>query len=90
MRKTAWLPGRESRGIRYLLGRLFMKRSLLETEYPELKKKPYLLPWYQTRRWMRLANPRKRKMVKNEIKRMQAMSAETIDSFDKLLTSLGL
>lgn len=81
---------REKRGFRYLLSRLFMKRSLLETEYPELKKKPYLMPLCQVKRWMRLANPQKRKRVRNEIKGVRTMSAETIDSFDKLLTSLGL
>ena len=67
-----------------------MSRELLETEYPELKEKPYLLPICKVRRWSRLLNRQKRKQVRGEIRKVSAMNPETIDSFDMLLTSLGL
>lgn len=81
---------RENRGFSYFLHRVFMSRELLETEYPKLKNRPYLLPACQVKRWMRLVNPQKRKQIRKEISSVRAMKAETIDSFDKLLVSLGL
>ena len=67
-----------------------MSRALLKTEYPELKKKPYLLLICQVKRWLRLLNPQMRKKVQKEISSVRALSMDTIDSFDKLLVSLGL
>ena len=81
---------REHRGFSYFFHRVFMSKELLSTEYPELKEKPYLLPICQVKRWMRLVNPQKRKQVKKEISSVRAMKKDTIDSFDKLLMSLGL
>ena len=70
--------------------RLFMSRAKLETEYPELKDKPYLMPIYQVKRWLRLLNPKKRMQIKQEIKSIRNMSKDDIESFDKLLNSVGL
>ena len=81
---------REYRGISYYFHRVFMSRALLETEYPELKEKPYLVPICQMKRWLRLLNRKKRKQVRKEIANVRAMKPETIDSFDKLLASLQL
>lgn len=81
---------REHRGVSYYFHRVFMSRSLLETEYPRLKKKPFLLPFYQIRRWLKLLNPQKRRKAIKEFRIVKTMSAETIDSFDQLLTDLGL
>ena len=74
----------------YLLHRVFMKKALLETEYPELKDKPYMMPICQVKRWKRLLDPQKLAQAKKEISSVRAMKPETIDSFDKLLVSLGL
>ncbi len=81
---------RAHRGLSYYFNRVFMSRELLETEYPELKDKPYQLLVCQTKRWLRLLNPKKRRQVREEISTVRAMKSETIDSFDKLLVSLGL
>ena len=81
---------REHRGISYLYHRLFMSRAKLETEYPELKDKPYLMPIYQDKRWLRVLNPKKRMQIKQEIKSIRNMSKDDIESFDKLLNSVGL
>ena len=81
---------RKHRGVSYLIRRVFMSRELLESEYPELKEKHYLLLICQMKRWLRLLNRQKRKQVRGEIKRVSTMNPETIDSFDMLLTSLGL
>lgn len=81
---------REHRDSSYFFHHVFMSRKLLSTEYPELKERTYLLPICQVKRWMRLLNPQKRKQVTGEIKRIQAMNPHTIDSRDRLLTSLAL
>ena len=81
---------REHRGLSYFVHRVFMSRELLSTEYPELKDKLYLMPICQMKRWMRLMNSQKRKQVGREISDVRSMNAEKIDSFDKLLVSLGL
>lgn len=76
--------------VKYLVHRLFISRSVMEGEYPELIEKPYLLPICQIKRWLRLLNPKKRKQVRKEINSIRTMKTEKIDSFDKLLVSLGL
>ena len=81
---------REHRGNRYLLHRVFMKRSQLETKYPALKGKPYLLPFYHPPPKFGLLNPEKRKNAQEEIKVVKNMDDESITTFDRLLTDLGL
>lgn len=81
---------RNHRGLSYFFHRVFMSRSLLKAEYPELKEKPFLMPICQIKRWLRLLNPKKRKQVRKEIVSVRSMKPETIDSFDKLLESLRL
>ena len=39
---------------RYLLARLFLSRQMLITMYPALKKRPWLAPYYQVCRWLRI------------------------------------
>ena len=81
---------REHRGFSYFLHRMFKSRELLEADYPELKEKPFLLPICQVKRWMRLLDPQTRKQVRQEINSIRTTRTDTIDSFDKLLESLGL
>jgi len=81
---------REHRGFSYFFHRVFMRRVLLEAEYPELREKPYLMPICQMKRWLRLLNPKKREQIRKEITNVLVMKPEKIDSFDKLLASLGL
>ena len=76
--------------INYMIRRVFMERSLLESEYPEMKDKPYLAPLCQMKRWSRLINQKKRSQIRREINGIRSMNTETIESFDQLLTSLGL
>ena len=81
---------RTKRGTRYLWGRVFMSRANLETEFPELKQKPYLLASCQIKRWTRLLNKKKRNQVRQELKDVRALNPEAVESFDALLSSLGL
>ena len=81
---------RKRRGWAYLWSRLFAERSALEETYPSLRGRPCLVPLYQARRWLRLVDPDVRKRVISEVKLVRTIPKETIDSFDRLLTSMGL
>lgn len=81
---------REHRGASYVLHRLLARRDVLEGMYPGLREKPALLPYYQVRRLLRLVDPGKRRGAVAEVRRLGSVSDEAIDSFDSLLTSLGL
>ena len=81
---------REKRGNRYLLSRIFVRASFMQELYPELKRKPYLLPIYQIRRWISLLKKDRRKQIRSEIARTNQISRESIEAFDELLTRVGL
>lgn len=81
---------RQHRGFSYIFHRVFVSSDLLGAEYPELKKRPYLLPIFQVKRWMKLLDPQKRKQIKKEFQGLRAIKQDAIDSMDKLLVSLGL
>ncbi|MDO5139152.1 MAG: nucleotidyltransferase family protein, partial [Oscillospiraceae bacterium] len=81
---------RQNTGIRYYLRRLFIKKGILQEAYPELRNKPFLLPYYQIKRWFNLRNRKKRAKIIRELKGVKDIRREQIDSFDKLLVSLGL
>ena len=80
---------RESRGYKYLVRRLFIRKSVLQELYPNLRRKPYLLPYYQLKRWLRLCNKQRRKRAVGELKGIYSIREEQIVSFDQLLISLG-
>ena len=81
---------RKRRGWAYLWSRLFVEKSVLEERYQALRGHPYLVPFYQARRWLRLMDPEVREKVISEFKLVRTIPKETIDSFDQLLTSMGL
>jgi len=80
---------RQNMGVKYFFNRLFIRKSLLEEIYPELRNKPYLLLFFQMKRWLKLLDGDKRKKVIDELKGVRSIGKEQIDSFDKLLLSLG-
>ncbi len=81
---------RKHKRTRYLLDRIFIKNSILQEIYPQLKEKPLLLPIYQIKRWLNLLNADKRKRVLKEIKQVNSIPDESIRAFDELLNNLGL
>lgn len=81
---------REHRSLSYIFHRVFLSKKLMETQYPELKKKPYLLPVCHVHRWMRLLDPKRRRRIKYETKLAMTLNPESIDAYDALLASLGL
>ncbi len=88
-RLTGAVRQREKRGLRYLLSRLFVSRSVLEEMYPGLKKRPWLLPFFQIRRWFRLFDPEKRRNAMGDIAAVRTVRSEDIAAYDRLLSDLG-
>ena len=80
---------RNNRGIKYFLARLFVDRKKLEILYPNLKKHPVLLPYYQVKRWI-LALVYKSGKIKNELTIYNETGEKDINAMDELYKSVGL
>ena len=76
--------------VHYLGKRLFADRDMLEGEYPDLKTKPYLLPYYQVKRWTRLLDPKKRKHALSEIRKVRDTDEQQIEKMNDFLKKLGI
>ena len=81
---------RKNRGVRYVLRRLFIKKKILQEIYPKLRDVPFLLPYYQIKRWSSLFDVKKRDKYIRELKGVHVIDKKQIDSFDQLMTNLGL
>ena len=81
---------RDGKGLKYFKRRLFISRTALEGANPKLKKYPFLLPFFQVKRWFNLKDERKRKRIAKELNGTLTISQQKVDSFDNLLKSLGL
>ena len=76
---------REGGWFRYFIKRVFKPKSELEIQYPNLKKRPLLLPFYQIKRWFNLFNKDRRSDVNAEIS-----GGLKKDETEKLFKELGL
>lgn len=72
----------------YIWSRLFMPYSELARKYPTLEKYPFLLPFYEVRRWL-FALGKKRGEYASEL-RDGLRSTEEKKNVDKMLDTLGL
>lgn len=80
---------RKHSDVRYYFHRLFEDRKSLEQVYPILQKKPYLLLFFQMKRWKKGMTSSK-KSVKNEIKLMSNTDRRTVEAYDALMKRVGL
>ena len=71
---------RNEQGINYIVGRLFLRYDVLKEIYPTLQRYPFLLPYYQIRRWPTVFFG-KRESVKEELSAMKSTNVEEIESF---------
>lgn len=81
---------RKHKGIAYLLSRVFVSGKVLKEVHPELRGRPHLVALYQVKRWFGLLKKEKRRRMMEEIRQVQNADKAKINSFDSLLTSLGL
>ena len=68
----------------------FLPKKNLELVYPNLKKRPYLFPIYQIKRWCRVFNRAKRNKITRNIDISNNISNETVENVSALISDLGL
>ena len=69
---------------------MFLSRTSLELVYPNLRKHPMLLPFYQIKRWFRIFNPQKRKRITDLTTARNSVTKNETDSVANLLERLEL
>jgi hypothetical protein len=82
-----------ARGIgstKSLFKMMFLPKRNLQVLYPALIKRPYLLPFYQVKRWFRVFKKDKRDKIKQLMISEGAVSQKDLDTAKALLDSLGL
>ncbi len=73
-----------------LWGLMFLPRANLEIIYPNLKKRPWLLPFYQVKRWFRVFKKDNRKRATAIMKASASTKGEEVSATEKLLDRVGL
>ena len=76
-------------GIKYLWSRVFLPYEQLRAQYPSLRCK-FLIPFYQIRRWFRLAFGKDAKNVARELKANATLESDKKARIAKLLEQIGL
>lgn len=76
--------------IRSFMNMMFLPRVNLEVLYPNLRRFPILLPFYQVKRWFRVLKKDKRDKVKRLTAARNAVTPEEAVSATALLEKLGL
>ena len=76
--------------VALFLGLLFYPNEILKKEHPVLNKHPWLIPFYQVKRWFRVLNKDKRKKVADIYKAAGSATDESAASVDNLLKQLNL
>jgi len=81
---------RNKKRLRYLANRVFVSKEYLEALYPNLVNRPFLLGFYQARRWFRLMNKEERLRIKKEVNLSGVIDKKQVEEYDQFLSSLGL
>lgn len=76
--------------IKYALQRIFMPYKKLKTLYPRLEKAPYLLPFYEVRRWLTILFSRRAKNAVKEFRMSASIKEEESGRVYALCQTLGL
>ena len=76
--------------VRSFFKLLFLPRANLEVAYPNLKKHPILLPFYQIKRWFRIFNRKKRQRIERMIAARNSVNTNEANQTKILLQDLGL
>jgi len=69
---------------------IFLSRDSLEIIYPNLKRYPSLLFFYQIKRWFNVFNREKRKKIKNIVDARKSLEKKEINSVGEMIKQLEL
>lgn len=76
--------------FKHVLRLAVLPKKNLELIYPNLAKRPYLLPLYEIKRWFRVFNRSKRNKIAQSIETSNNISDETVENVSALISDLGL
>lgn len=88
--RLAMSQNREGGKFRYLLSRIFLSYKEMLVYYPSLSKCPMLYPFYQVRRWFKIAFCGGRKHALDEMRLNQSLASEKKERAKTLINALGL
>ena len=76
---------------KYILSRIFISNKELKIKYPQLNKRPWLIPFYHIKRWVKpLTNKASGKQSVNELSKTASVEEKEKQAHSKLLCDLGL
>lgn len=88
--QLAMAQNKKGGSFKHLLSKIFLSYDSMLIYYPSLRKCPLLYPFYQVRRWCRIAFCGGRKRALNEMKLNQNLSQLKKEKAKKLIDELGL
>lgn len=81
---------RTANGKQYIRSRVFISSKDIKALFPVSKRYPFLVPFFQVVRWVKLLSPKKRRTAKDEIELAHSIDKTDLERFDWLLTNLDL
>lgn len=74
----------------YILHRVWLPYDILCTNYPRLRGRRYLQPFYEIKRWFRIFDPKVRKNQSGKLNAIKNLSDEKKDEVNRMLSDLGM
>ena len=81
---------RKDSGSNYVISRVFKSGDELKRYYPQCRKYPFLIPFYQVVRWFRLLFTKKPKVYLSEFEQAHFVDSSEVEKYDKLMKGMGL
>ena len=76
--------------VSYIFQKVFMPLEQLSVKYPAVKDKPYLVPYYQVRRWISAIGRGGMNNVRKGLNANNRVSENEINEYSRLFENLGL
>lgn len=85
---VAFIKGEKNKKSYFSL--FFLPRKSMEIIYPNVKRKPFLLPVYYIYRGLRIFDKRKKQRVDNAVSRAKSVDGKNIEGRIKFLKNIGI
>ncbi len=82
--------GKEKSKLKYIFSRIFLPYEALTVQYPILRKKAYLTPFYEICRWFKLLFGKDSGKRKNNLGVVKNTSEKDINEISELINLIGL
>ena len=81
---------RKDSGKKYIGRRIFKTSEEIKAYYPQCRKHPILVPYYQVVRWKRILISKKTNEYVSEFKYANSINQSEVEKYDKLMKAMGL